>query len=313
MGVVVVGSFNVDHVWSLARHPRVGETLAARYSTGPGGKGFNQATASARAGARTAFVCAIGDDAGGQLARQLAADDGIALHAATSAQPTGTAGIYVDVAGNNTIAFGAGANADLEGDFIGQQVPLLADARVLLAQMESPAAAVLAAFGHARANGALSMLNPAPADADVSAGLLALTDVLTPNESEFCTQLARHCGEQLESVDIVATPDEVLHAMCRRLLPDGTVVVTLGAAGCFVSHAEDRLRGDARASYRVPAAAARVVDTTGAGDAFNGALAASLAAGSGSFADAVAFACRYAGASTEHHGAASAMPHLRYR
>src|SRR5690554_2958056 len=112
--VVVVGSFNVDHVWMLPRHPRSGETLAARYATGPGGKGFNQATAAARAGADTAFLCALGEDAGGELARRLAAADAITLHAAPSPQPTGTAGIYVDAQGNNTIAFGAGANADLD-------------------------------------------------------------------------------------------------------------------------------------------------------------------------------------------------------
>lgn len=310
--VVVVGSFNVDHVWSLPVHPRLGETLAARYTTGPGGKGFNQATAAARAGAATAFVCAIGDDAGGRLARQLAADDGIALHAAVSPQPTGTAGIYVDAAGNNTIAFGAGANADLDTGFVAQQAALLAGAGVVLAQMESPPASVVAAFGHARAGGALAMLNPAPADADVSPELLALTDVLTPNESEFCTQLARHCGEQMGAAHVAALADDGLHALCRRLLPHGTVVVTLGAAGCFVSHAGGHLRGDSQAHYRVPAAAARVVDTTGAGDAFNGALAASLAGGMGRFTDHVAFACRYAGASTERQGAAAAMPYLRH-
>src|SRR5690606_41043149 len=111
--VVVVGSFNVDHVWRARRLPREGETLAGEYSTGPGGKGFNQAVAARRAGAGTVFLCAIGDDAGGALARALADGDGIDLRSAPGALPTGTAGIYVDEAGRNSIVIGAGANAGL--------------------------------------------------------------------------------------------------------------------------------------------------------------------------------------------------------
>ena len=95
---------------------------------------------------------------------------------------------------------------------------------------------------------------------------------------------------------------------CRRLLPHGTVVVTLGAAGVFVSHAEDALRGDDRACYRVPAAPAKAIDTTGAGDAFSGALAASLAQREVAFATHMGFAARFAARSTEHAGAATAMP-----
>ena len=95
-GVVVVGSFNVDHVWTLPSLPRAGETRIGSYRTGPGGKGFNQATAAARAGAATAFICALGDDSGGQLARRLAGEDGIDLRAAQVDAPTGTAGIHVD-------------------------------------------------------------------------------------------------------------------------------------------------------------------------------------------------------------------------
>ena len=116
--VVVAGSFNVDHVWRCETLPAPGATIAGRYSTGPGGKGFNQAVATRRAGADTTFVCALGEDAGGTLARQLAAADGIVLAAETSGEPTGTAGIYVDGRGRNSIVIGPGANASLSTGFI---------------------------------------------------------------------------------------------------------------------------------------------------------------------------------------------------
>lgn len=307
--VVVVGSFNVDHVWSLPALPRPGETLAGEYRTGPGGKGFNQATAAARAGARAGFVCALGDDAGGQLARALAQADGIDLRALASDAPTGTAGIYVDADGRNSIVIGPGANAQLSPRFIQAQGAALSEAAVVLTQLETPLESAAAAFALAREAGALTLLNPAPADARVSEALWALSDVVTPNETEFCAQLQHRNGQALDPDGLAALADAELHAHCRALLPHGSVIVTLGKAGCFVSHAEGALRGDAQACYRVAAAAVQAVDTTGAGDAFNGALAASLArAGDTAFAEHVAYANRYAGLSTERTGAALAMP-----
>lgn len=309
--VVVVGSFNVDHVWTVAVLPRPGETLGGSYHCGPGGKGFNQATAAVRAGADTGFVCVLGDDPGGLLARDLAGADGIDLRALASTAPTGTAGIYVDAGGRNSIVVGAGANADLTRAFVDEQAATIAAAAVVLAQLESPLDAVLTAFERARDAGVATVLNPAPADAIASAELLSLSDVITPNESEFCAQLARHRGEQWAADTLAASDDALLHAACRRLLPRGTVVITLGAAGCLVSHPEGELRGDALPFYRVEAATVRAVDTTGAGDAFNGALAASLAAAPATaFVEHARFANRYAALSTERRGASVAMPRL---
>lgn len=311
-GVVVVGSFNVDHVWQCDTLPAPGATLSGSYRSGPGGKGFNQAVAAARAGAPTSFVCALGDDAGGALARALAKADGIDLRDLVCDQPTGTAGIYVDAQGRNSIVIGAGANGALSPAFIAAQQALIASAAVLLTQLESPADSVADALQRARAAGVANILNPAPANAPTTVALLAATDILTPNETEFAALIGRHVGERIEA-DAVATLDQSrLHALCRELLRDGSVVITLGASGCFVSHAEDRLRGDSTVCYRIAAEPARVVDTTGAGDAFNGALAAALAAApAGAFAEAVRFATRYAARSTEQAGAAAAMPYLR--
>ncbi|MCH2091237.1 MAG: ribokinase [Pseudoxanthomonas sp.] len=309
--VVVVGSFNVDHVWRCDALPVAGATIAGRYANGPGGKGFNQAIAAVRAGADTTFVCALGDDAGGRLARDLAAADGLALRVQASDEPTGTAGIYVDAHGRNTIVIGAGANAMLSADFVASQTDVLTTAGVVLVQLESPADAVLAALQAARQQGATTLLNPAPANAATTTELLAHADVITPNETEFAALLARHLGERITADDVATLDGVTLHQHCRQLFPHGTVVVTLGATGVYVSHPEEALRGDARPHYRMAAEAATVVDTTGAGDAFNGALAASLAeASQASFADHVRFANRYAALSTERAGAALAMPLL---
>ena len=308
--VVVVGSFNVDHAWRCETLPRAGETLAGTYASGPGGKGFNQAVAAARAGAATTFACALGDDAGGQLARALAGADGIDLREQRSDLPTGTAGIYVDASGRNSIVIGAGANGVLDAGFVERQRDAIAAAHVVLVQCESPHDAVVAALTIARECGVETLLNPAPANAEIGASLLALADIATPNETEFAALLAAHLGESVDPARVVDMDDDTLHALCRRLLPHGTMVVTLGAAGAFVSHAEGALRGDELPRQRVPATQARVVDTTGAGDAFSGALAASLAQREVAFAVHVRFAALYAARSTETAGAAFSMPRL---
>ncbi|KAF1712873.1 ribokinase [Pseudoxanthomonas sacheonensis] len=309
--VVVVGSFNVDHVWQCEALPAPGATIAGSYASGPGGKGFNQAIAARRAGADTLFLCALGNDSGGTMARSLAAAEGLDLRDLVSDQPTGTAGIYVDAHGRNSIVIGAGANASLTPAFVRSQGEAIAAAGAVLAQLESPGESIVAALELARARGVATLLNPAPANSATSIELLGLADILTPNETEFAALVARHIGEKIEPDDVGITDGVSLHALCRELLAHGTVVVTLGSAGVFVSHPEDALRGDAKPHYRLAAEAAEAIDTTGAGDAFNGALAASLAGDAElAFADHVRFANRYAAASTERVGAALSMPRL---
>ena len=306
--VVVVGSFNVDHVWRCQALPQPGETVSGAYATGPGGKGFNQAIAAQRAGASTSFLCALGEDAGAQLARSLAEADGLDLRDRRSHAPTGSAGIYVDAQGRNSIVIGPGANDDLDPEWIADSATLLASASVVLAQLEVPASTVLAALRAARDGGATTVLNPAPANVACDAQLLALADVLTPNETEFAALARVHLSEPLQADAVAGLPGAQLHALCRALLPAGSVVLTLGAAGSFVSHAPDRAHGDDAPWYRVPAERVATVDTTGAGDAFNGALAASWATRARAFAEHVRFAGRFAALSTESHGAAAAMP-----
>jgi ribokinase len=306
--VVVVGSFNVDHVWRCQALPQPGETVSGTYAIGPGGKGFNQAIAAQRAGAPTSFLCALGEDAGAQLARSNDDTDGLDLRYRLSNAPTVSAGIYVDAQGRNSIVIGPGANGDLDPGFIADNAALLASASVVLAQLEIPASTAFAALRGARDAGRTTVLNPAPANVACDAQLLALADVLTPNETEFTALVHSHLSEPLQADAVAGLSDARLHALCRALLPAGSVVLTLGALGSFVSHAPERTQGDDASWYRMPAEAVTTVDTTGAGDAFNGALAASWASCARAFAEHVRLAGRFAALSTELPGAAAAMP-----
>ncbi len=301
MTVLVIGSFNLDHVWRSDALPRPGETRSGHYRCGPGGKGFNQAVAAARCGADTHFVCALGNDDAAGLADRLAVADGIAMHALGSEQATGCAGIVVDAEGRNQIVVAPGANAALDSAHVHAHAHLFGGARVVLAQCETPAEASLAAFTLAHRYGARRLLNPAPANAEVGRALLDACEVLLPNESEFAALARNHLEHTLDAAEVALLDVADLHALCRRLLPHGDVVITLGSAGVFASPA-------AGAPLRLPAEVVQVRDTTGAGDAFCGALAAAMVPADAVFAEALAFANRYAALSTERAGAALAMP-----
>jgi len=311
--VAVVGSYNQDHVWRSGELPQPGATRFGDYASGPGGKGFNQAVAAARAGAQVGFFCALGDDAAAAHARALASDEAIVMHVEVHGElPSGSAGIFVGDDGRNMIVVAAGANAALSSDFINSEMASAHATDVVLAQLEVNPDAVVAALLAARSEGAISILNPAPADAPTSERLLSLADVLTPNETEFAAMLARHDVTGVDADDVAGLGDSQLHQWCRELAASASVVVTLGKHGAFVSHPADLRRGDSDDCYRVAAESVSAIDSTGAGDAFNGALAAALAVANADapFADAVRFASRYAALSTEAAGAALSMPSL---
>lgn len=309
--VVVIGSFNVDHIWRCERLPVAGETRLGQWSSGPGGKGFNQAVACARSHAATAFITALGADAGAVLARELAARFAIELLAQDSDAPTGSAAVLVDAAGRNQIVVAPGANATLASAQIAAWVTHTATADVLLAQLEVPGAAVFAAFRQVAGGGALRVLNPAPVGVPLSLADLGLTDLLTPNESEFADLCTRLLAINIDADTVAQASDADLHGLCRRLTA-GSVIITLGAGGCFVSHPDGGRFVDDATHYRRTAPKVEVVDTTGAGDAFNGALAARLAHDRAApLAKHVDFALHYASMSTERVGAASAMPDAR--
>ncbi len=306
--VVVVGSYNHDYVWRSAQLPIAGETRLGTFASGPGGKGFNQAIAAARQGARCTFVGALGIDSAAEAALALAASEGVSV--CIERQPdlaTGSAAILLDAAGQNMIVVGPGANAALSAAHIRQQSQLIAGTRILVLQNETTLAACAEAMQIARRANVLTLYNPAPAADVMAPALLRLSDVLTPNESEFVA-LLKHSGVIVENEAIADHSDDELHALCRRL-GVATVVLTLGARGAFVSHADADSRGDQVSHYRHAAEPAAVLDTTGAGDAFNGGLAAALAhAPHAPFANAVRDAGRVAALAVERAGAALAMP-----
>ncbi len=295
--LVVIGSFNQDHVWSTARFPVPGETCLGVFRSGPGGKGFNQAIAAARLGAETHFIGALGNDALGEEAAALAEREG--LHAQwqiCAGHATGTAAILLDDSGQNLIVVGPGANAVLAAGHIDACAATLQRARVVLTQQEVNPGATRRALELARASGAISIHNPAPASA--AAPPSELIDIVTPNESEFALWLQLRLGRTIAAEAVVRESDEELQGLCRALaIP--TVLITLGAQGVFVSRADG--------GQRVAAEAVTVRDTTGAGDAFNGALAAAMASGM-DLPDAVRQANRVAALKVERAGAALAMP-----
>lgn len=283
--ICVVGSANLDIVVPVARHPGPGETVMGEdHSLIPGGKGANQAVAAARLGATVSFIGAVGNDAAGQQLTESLQSAGVdTTHLREVAgSPSGIALIAVGTAGehagDNAIVVSPGANATVSADQMDSSAAVVADAAVVLLQLEVPIGAVTAAAHHASGT---VILNPAPA-AELPTELLAEVDILIPNETELAL---------LGTGD---TPEDR-----ARSLGVGAVVVTLGEAGALIVTADD--------AVAVPSPTVTPVDTTGAGDSFCGAVATELAAGR-TLEEAVAFAVRVGAATTQVLGAQSSLP-----
>jgi ribokinase len=279
--VYVIGSVNLDLVVRAETLPGPGETVTGgTFERHGGGKSANQAVAAARQGAAVRMIGAVGDDdLGEEAAGQLEAE-GIDVSAVQrlSSAPTGVALIAVDAKGENQIAVASGANAALSPEAV-EAALAGADGGVALIGLEVSDAAVLAGARAARAAGLQVVLNPAPAR-PLSDELLALSPVLTPNGGEA----AALSGED--------DPEAAARVLASRT--GAPVVVTVGADGALLV--------DGDAVERIPAPAVEAVDTTGAGDAFNGALAAALAGGA-TLADAVREAVEVAAESVRRPGA----------
>jgi len=292
--VVVLGTFVADLAFKAERMPVIGETLLGRgFAMGPGGKGSNQVIAAARAGARSAIITRIGRDAFGEMARKTWEQDDVATShvLVDDISPTGAAFIFVSAKnGDNAIIVESGAAANLSVADIHVAQPLIAGAKVFVTQFEQPIDAAVEGLRMAREHGVTTVLNPAPA-LPVSDAIYGYCDFVTPNETEAAT---------LTGID--TSTDEGALKAATSLIERGArnVVVTLGAKGAL-------LHG-AAGTHFVPAFdISNVVDTTGAGDAFNGGFAAALSEGLPPL-DAVRFGAAVAGLSVQKPGTAPSMP-----
>lgn len=290
--VLVIGSANVDFTVAVPRLPQEGETvLGGALHASHGGKGANQAVAARRLGAEVRFVVCLGRDAHGDLIAEQLMGEGIPADGLIRVEETatGVALIAVDAEGRNQIAVAPGANLRLVPELTRTHTPLFAWAQVLLCQLEIPIRTVEWALASAREHGVLSILNPAPAQ-PLPDTLLSLVDCLTPNASEAT----------LLSGITVKGPETATEA-ARRLLDRGVrrAIITLGAQGALFC--------DGTVALHFPAFSVQAVDTTGAGDVFNGALAVGLAV-QGTWEEAIPLANAAAALACTKRGAQASFP-----
>jgi ribokinase len=291
--IVILGIFVADTAYRAERQPKMGETILGQsFVLGPGGKGSNQSVAAAMAGGETHFITRLGDDAFADIARATWAKAGVRPKVTIDKESyTGAAYIFIEAAtGNNAIIVAAGAAGRIAVADVEANAALIESAAVFVTQLEQPIPAALRGLQIARAAGVTTILNPAPA-APLTDELLALCDYVTPNESE---------AESLTGIPVVSVADAERAADALLARGVRAAIITLGANGA--------LYRDAMRSVHVPViSAGPVVETTGAGDAFNGGFAVALSEGR-DVVDAVRFGCATAGISVTRPGTAPAMP-----
>ena len=292
--VAVLGIFVADLAFRAPRLPLMGETILGQgFKDGPGGKGSNQAIAAARAGGDARMITRIGRDTFGDMAQKAWAADGIDISAVAIDEelPTGAAFIFVSTeTGNNAIIVESGAAAKLSPADVAAAEQAIAGSKVLVTQFEQPVETAIAGLTLARKHGVITILNPAPA-LPVDDAIYALCDYVTPNETEAATLT----GLKVETeADALLAAKEFVRRGAKNAL------ITLGEKGAL-------LHGEA-GTHMVPAfRVEKVVETTGAGDAFNGGFAVALAEGQ-SPVDAIRFGCATAGLSVQKPGTAPSMP-----
>jgi ribokinase len=293
--VVVVGSSNTDMILRVARIPRPGETLlGGQFTTAAGGKGANQAVAAARAGGKVAFVARLGTDSLGDEALSGFRKEGMTLsHVVRDRKaPSGVALIFVGDDGENSIGVAGGANQSLSARDVGAARTLIAGARVLLLSLETPLSTVEAAADIGGRADVEVILNPAPAQS-LPDSLLRKVTLITPNETE---------ASMLTGINVVDVETATRAARALQLRGSRNVIVTLGANGALVATG-------AEATW-IPGFKVKAVDTTAAGDVFNGALAVRIAEGF-PLAEAVRFAHAAAAISVTRAGAQPSIPTRR--
>ncbi len=291
--IVILGVFVADTAYRADRMPKMGETIMGNsFKLGPGGKGSNQSVAAAKAGGDVRMITRLGKDAFADIALATWSEAGVVPEIEqTEDSYTGAAYIFIEEStGNNAIIISPGAAGTIDVPFVERQADLIRGASVFMTQLEQPMPAAVRALEIAREGSGVTILNPAPA-AELPEGMLALCDYVTPNESE---------AESITGLP-VSTVEEA-QAAAEILLARGAkaAIITLGEKGALYHDAT-------RSEHVPPFSAGSVVETTGAGDAFNGAFAAALAEGMDPV-DAVRFGCACAAISVTRPGTAPSMP-----
>ena len=295
-GVAILGVFVADVAFRAGRQPNMGETLiGSQFTLGPGGKGSNQAVAAARLGSAVTFISKLGKDAFADLALDTWRAEGVRT-AVTQVDDdyTGAAYIFIeDGTGENAIIVCPGAAMTISADLVENARDAIVNADVFITQLEQPVEAARRGLEIARNAGVATILNPAPAAAPIDAAIFPLCDFVTPNESET---------EGLTGLAVTNVEEARRAADAFLEMGVGTALITLGEGGAlFHSHTVSEL---------VPACrVAPVVETTGAGDAFNGGFATALARGLEPL-EAARFGCAVAGISVTRPGTAPSMPSL---
>ena len=293
--ISVLGIFVADISFSGTKIPAIGETiLGDKYNIGPGGKGCNQAIAIARLGGRVDFISKIGKDAYGELALNTLKKNEIKTEniIQDANLQTGVAGILVDKkSGKNAINVIVGAPTTLKINEISKQINIIKDSKIFLTQLEVPKDVTLHCLKIAKENGCITILNPAPAS-EITREFYSNIDYFTPNETE---------AEFYTGIKITSEKEAKLAA--QKLISFGVkkVIITLGEKGLFYTDGQDDIY--------LKAHSVKTVDTTGAGDAFNGGLAFGLSKGK-SIKECLELANKVAGISTTKLGAGNAMPYL---
>lgn len=293
LDIVILGVFVADTAYRAQRQPRMGETILGQsFALGPGGKGSNQSVAAGMAGASVGFITKLGKDPFADMALATWKKAGVTSLATQHADDyTGAAYIFVDEnTGDNAIIVCPGAAATISRADIVSHAEVIKQCKVLITQLEQPIDAAEYALACARKAGATTILNPAPA-AELPASMVALCDFVTPNETE---------AEAITGITVNSPKDAVAAAEALLAKGAGGAIITLGENGC--------LYHDGSNSVHVPAInAGPVVETTGAGDAFNGGFAAAIAEGRSPL-EAIRFGTATAAISVTRPGTAPSMP-----
>jgi ribokinase len=293
--IYVIGSSNTDMVIKAEKLPAPGETvMGGNFLMNPGGKGANQAVAAARLGGQVTFVAKVGNDVFGKQAIQQFQREKIntTFVGIDAEHASGVALINVDAHGENCIAVAPGANSQLKPHEVEAALETMAEGALVLLQLEIPLATVEYAIRRSHEKGLRVLLNPAPAQA-LSPELLGFLYLITPNESE---------AELLTGIKVTNAATAQQAAIQLQAMGVNTIIVTLGAKGAYLHNNS--------VSELIPAPLVTAIDTTAAGDCFNGALAVALAENQ-PLAGAVAFACKAASISVTRMGAQSSIPNRR--